>query len=390
MRIYQDEAKRAIIRMQNAYLGENKIAVTLRNELSHGDLRGSNLSKVLNAPPLINQARIAMDSAYDELNKYERSMFEILATQYYDPLRTVDKLAKCYVHQMMQAKLNQYYATIKNDPEKIKEELLKHREAFLLYKQQEFLRAGIIVDGKPKTIDSKINQRRMRSHKSIKKDLKEDKKTMNGIFKKDAEFIKEVLLKEYEKKEDSSIKATEKIVKDLESEVKPTHEMSEAIINEKIESAINEKKNPNRLTDGKTGKDEYLSIRNEIEEELLENADKEFSNKNRNLQDLAILQSNTQEIDEMTKFKESLPDQFKNRLPDPKLLPPEILDVEQFDIPSYVKTPENNIFEAIARLNRGPLSPSEYEKLFPNEVFSFMDAMQIVTLDGIDTSRMKM
>jgi hypothetical protein len=78
----QDEARKAIIDQSNTPLGKNHLAVTLRNWMTAEDLNGKTLADLLNAPPIIIQAKTILENAFRELQIYERNIFTILVLAY--------------------------------------------------------------------------------------------------------------------------------------------------------------------------------------------------------------------------------------------------------------------------------------------------------------------
>jgi hypothetical protein len=87
--IIQDEARKVIIDQARAPLGNNHLAVTLRNWMTPDDLNGKTLADLLNAPPIIVQAKTVLENAFRELQIYERNIFTILVFYSHSPAKII-------------------------------------------------------------------------------------------------------------------------------------------------------------------------------------------------------------------------------------------------------------------------------------------------------------
>ena len=216
----------------------------------------------------------------------------------------------------------------------IKKSLIQHRDAFLAYKQQEFLRAGIL-NSPPPVVSS--GRRGFASRNTVAK-LKANKKLMTKLFKKKTLrwYRKFTKLKEF-------VEKSCKLLREHKSELKPPKEYV-------------------KLMETRERKKLILALKKKKQSLL------KYDYNSR-------IRVHKQQADEIELMKKQLPKDFQQRLPSPLQPNIELLDLEDTTDMPLLTTSENNLIEAITKLHSTTITADEYSTMFPHHNISFFNPL---------------
>jgi hypothetical protein len=225
------------------------------------------------------------------------------------------------------------------DSAEIRKSLIKHRDAFLAYKQQEFLKAGIL-NTPPPVVSSGI--RRFGSIYRFKR-IRRIRKRKVLLFKKKARKLYgsfSNLLNKIKERKELELKNNKTATQNIQKTAPITSKNRDKALKIKLKMAL---------------KKRSLNI-------------KQYDF-------LARIRTSEQQLNEIAQMKKELPKDFQQRLPSPLDPNIELLDLSnKVDMP-LLPTSENNLIEAITKLHATPITPDEYSMVFPHHNFSFFNPL---------------